>query len=51
VSIIPGKVEKKSTSIIGMSKILEKILTEKSARSDEETEAIAVAQNEFLSWG
>jgi hypothetical protein len=34
-----------------MNKILENILNEKSARSEEETETLAVAQNEFLSWG
>ena len=34
-----------------MSKLLEKVLNEKSARSEEETETLAVAQNEFLSWG
>jgi hypothetical protein len=34
-----------------MSKLLEKVLNEKSARSEKETEALAVAQNEFLSWG
>ena len=34
-----------------MNALLEKILTEKSARREEETETLAVAQNEFLSWG
>jgi hypothetical protein len=33
-----------------MSKLLEKVLTERSAREPEETETLAAAQNEFLSW-
>jgi hypothetical protein len=33
-----------------MNTLLEKILTENSARSPEEVETFAAAQNEFLSW-
>jgi len=33
-----------------MNTLLEKILTERSARGAEQMETLAVAQNEFLSW-
>lgn len=33
-----------------MNTLIEKVLTEKSARDEDETEILAVAQNEFLSW-
>ena len=33
-----------------MNKLLEKVLTETFAQGEEETETLAVAQNEFLSW-
>jgi len=33
-----------------MNKILEKVLTERSAREPEETETIAIAQDTFETW-
>jgi hypothetical protein len=33
-----------------MNTLLEKVLTETSARNKEEMETLATAQNEFLSW-
>ena len=46
-----GKVEKKShTKIIFMNRLLEKVLTEKSAREPEEVETLAAAQDAFETW-
>ncbi len=33
-----------------MNTLLEKVLTDRTARTQEETETLAAAQNEFLSW-
>ena len=45
-----GKVEKYSTQTITMNELLEKVLTDTSAREADELETLAVAQNEFLAW-
>jgi len=45
-----GKVENPTLIIIAMNTLLEKVLTETSARTPEEMETFAAAQNEFLSW-
>jgi len=37
-------------AIITINTVLEKILTERSARGEEETKALAISQNEFESW-
>jgi hypothetical protein len=46
-----GKGRKKShTKTISMNTLLEKVLTEKSAREPEEMETLAVAQDAFETW-
>jgi hypothetical protein len=45
-----GKVEKNPTQIIAMNTLLEKVLTEKSARKPEEMEPLAAAQDAFETW-
>ena len=44
-----GKVEKYPMLII-MSKLLERILTDRSARDEETGSVLVAAENEFLSW-
>ena len=40
----------KKSHTINMNTLLEKVLTDRTARGEAETETLAVAQNEFLSW-